>query len=245
MYKKIQIEDICNDIWSEILDIYKIDLENFGIESSPFILAKGMKTIVFEFSEKNVVLLTIEKEKFDFLKRLSENSPFDIKRIKDKNFPFEEDLKNVFLDKRYDCFFMTKGELFDLEIIEHKINGINNEFDNYLYKILENKTAKSFSTVDIKSYNDIDCIIDSIDRIEEEFLIGLNNARNNGTISNFTYLEYIELKNSILNSIKKSLMALENINSDFIFDIHNEQFVSFDNKVVCIDPVMFSYSEYI
>lgn len=48
---------------------------------------------------------------------------------------------------------------------------------------------------------------------------------------------YLALKKSF-NAIKNS-----NINSEFQIDIHSEQFLMLENKLVCIDPVLFNYKE--
>jgi len=242
-YEKISINNIKNEIGSNIFETYIEKMSFFGIEETPTIIGKGMESIIFEYNENMVVVLTQEKSKLNFLATLSnETGVFDIKKIKEKNFPFEECLKNVFLDKDiFSCFFMTKGVVYDLDIIESMFENISSipRLSDYLAEF----TTQEFESVSIHNKNDLNDIKCELERLEESFMKSLFLSE----VEASKMRDYIDFSKKVFSSIQMSIKCLNDIDfkDTFILDLHNEQFLMFGEEVICTDPVMFNYIEYI
>jgi len=248
----------CCSSSSEIQNIFNLDCEKYGIFELPKVLNQGQRTMVFEYSEDLVVLLTMEKEKFQFLENLSDiTEAFTVKRIKSKNFPFSPDLENIFLSSFYSCFFMTKGETFDTFNEESSLfNTFAPELNSetIISNTLMDFTSHNFDIVDAHTVEDLrSSQSDILSSLNDNILHAIADSHvermfeNNKGFPEPLTKELTSLSKSLLTSIEDSLKAINEdvTTSDFIIDIHSEQFVKFNDTIVCIDPVMYDYDSFI
>ena len=237
-----------------IAEEFVYDIEKFGVseESIPNIIGYGMHSIVFDYSNDLVFVITLEKEKYKFLKSLAEKTNLEIKKIK-KAKKIEGSYSEEFLEYLFefsslnlDMFLMSKGEKLNLEDLE--LSFYNDSVDRRFCIISE---ALSSISEDNFEYSNI---------VNKEYLLHEKTKFTKGVkvniMSNLENLKkefsieeemYIDLSEKVLKSIEVSLEALEtsDIRSDFVIDVHAEQFIKLGEDILCIDPAMFNYHDVI
>ena len=222
-----------------------MDMLGHDINDLPTIIGQGQMSMIFELSDENVVVLTLEKEKFSLLKCLNKDNKFLLKKVKENNFPYSEDLSYLFFDNSFDCFIMSKAQKFDLRDIESSF-FTKTSVDNSAFIVSD--TLSDFSCDQFEDINILS--LTEIRRESTEIVKSIKN-RFNSKLSNLleedltvSIEEYTKFSNDILDSIQCSLSSLSGKYKGII-DIHNEQFLNINGEIICSDPVMFNYHEFI
>lgn len=165
-----------------------------------------------------VFIITEEKEKFNFLENLYKNSSAKVERLNKEDFTDEyQEIFSLLEQNGFDIFYSTKME--KVEYLNLKLWDAFSE-------------SSGFGTT---SYTSKSLPVDYlVEEFESNYLY-------------FTQQDIIEEKaKTVFNAVKKALSAVkESEDSEFMIDIHEQQFVSYEGEIFCIDPVLYNYVEYL
>jgi len=212
-----------------------LDPEIFGS-----ILGAGSQSLVItpysEFNVSNienpVLIISLEKEKFDFLDLLFANSSAKVEKV-NKSL-LSDDYKYVVKlleSEGFSLFYCSKLESVstdDLIIEDEPFDYISDKFEQEVF------SPKSVNSTEV------DFILES------SFTEALEYMSSKVTLENSAVSKYQALSENLITAMKESLEAVKKLDpkDSFIFDFHNEQFMQYNGKVMCVDPVLFN-SEYI
>ena len=237
MLKEISLtsSSLCSPVISKIQ--YELSLEE--ISKFPSVLSCGNESVIFKYTENQVIVVTNEKDKYNFLYNLSLNSNFFVSKMKNLGI-FQK-----FIELNFSVFIMTKGIPFDLSKIEESFYSEKTFEDPVITQVLSNFTFQNFQSMIICSEITDNLIQETIKTLFINIVKNINDLNKKGFLYNKN--DYLKFSILILKSIKKSLNALKDseCSKHFIIDLHFEQFVLFNEEIVCVDPVYFDINNLI
>jgi len=201
-----------------------IDISKYGKE-----IFSGSQSIIIDTNEnKNMYLiLTKEIEKKEYLTNISHTYGFDI---------IDTDILSELKDEGYYSFLMSKLDSIESDLF-NDYSPLSIAFSEYL-KFGSNYILPELMDID----NIINNIWDKRKLIYEESREGLSDLEVE-LISCFDK-EQEDFEFDILESARYSLEVIkkmsDSIDSEILVDLHFDQFKLFNNKIVCIDPVLFN-----
>lgn len=166
-----------------------------------------------------VLILTMESEKFELLQNIFKGSTASVEKLNKVDFGEEYvEVISYLENEGWHLFYsskLEKCELDESDFLEALI-GLQDNFNQTYY------TPNGFP----------------VDYIIKEFKNEYLYFRDKTELS--------DLDNKIMEAIEHSLTAVSNMTteSEFLMDIHNEQFCEFKGRIFCVDPVLFN-TEYL
>jgi len=223
----------------------KVIVEEFdpSISLEEYTISSGMHTVVLEHEDKNkVILITQEKEKYTFLSKLKERERFHLKKIKKapSNLP-EAITFAVQENKTLTMFEMNRASDFTEKYIE-SIVGKKFSFSNVL---------RDFTFGDDPYYPTIFSSSQELKERKDELINDLEKRLEDNSVEIFEefktdiefFQKYNDLSKQLIDSLSNSFDSVIDLNTNksFVMDLHSEQFVLINGKLICVDPVMFNY----
>ena len=206
------------------------------------ILSYGSQTVVVEpinnYSEieEPVLIITKEYQKNDLAKRLFEDKKCMIEEVEFTN-KIEKEIFEELEENEWYFYYSNKGEKLDF----------HNQMPIFqaLEIVTSNHWKKEYNSYTFPEENLIKEIIVEFEKFFEENRIDnlkfMNTKKTKESFEKTTKEEYKESLD-IIDSIKHAFSTVKKIeNEKYVIDLHADQFLSFNGKIVCVDPILFNF----
>jgi len=192
--------------------------EEINISKIGTVLDAGANTVVIDPIDKtilkdntHVLIISRESNKFDFLVKLSRHSRFKINSISERN-----SIRANLSSSKYYIFEMSR-------LKKHSFK-MNYELDKvFYYNACNQRDSDIVKFIHVDSY---------MNELSGAFKLAILDHPNSGLQ---------EIEKEVIEAVRESLEALQRTGSDRLFklDLNKEQFASFNEKLICIDPVIY------